>query len=252
MSLLLESIQTQDQALLDELNAMDPENLIAWASVNFGARAGIITSFQDTGCVMVDMASRVAPDLRVLTIDTLRLHPETYKLMDEIEARYDVTVERFKPDMARLKRMVAQHGEFLFFDSKSKQEYCCQIRKVEPNILALQSVDVWITGLRQDHSESRSDTPKAQFVENEWGIIIKLAPLMDWNAQQIREYSDAHDVPYNKLYDQGYTSIGCTICSTPTLPHEDIRAGRWRWFNAMDPESSKECGIHSNTSGGGI
>jgi len=118
MSLLLESIQTQDKALLDELNAMAPEELLTWTSANFGARAGIITSFQDTGCVMVDMASRVAPDLRVLTVDTLRLHSETYKLMDEIEARYDVNVESFKPYMARLKRMVAQHGEYLFFYSK--------------------------------------------------------------------------------------------------------------------------------------
>lgn len=252
MSLLLESIQSQDTALLDELNSMDPEQLLSWASTNFGDRAGIITSFQDTGCVIVDMASKVAPELRVLTIDTLRLHPETYALMDTIETRYDLTVERFKPDPERLKRMVGQHGEFLFFDSKDKQEYCCQIRKVEPNIQALQTVDVWITGLRQDHSDTRSDTPKAEFNVNEWSTIIKLAPLADWDADRIKQYVADNNVPYNPLYDQGYTSIGCTICSTPTLPHEDTRAGRWRWFNALDPESSKECGIHTNIEGGGI
>ena len=252
MSPILESIKAQDTSLLEELNAMEPEELLKWALVNFGDRAGIITSFQDTGCVMIDMASKVAPDLRVLTIDTLRLHHETYALMEEIERRYDIDIERFEPDLERLRRMVAQHGEFLFFDSKAKQEHCCQIRKVEPNIRALQTVDIWITGLRQDHSESRGDTPKAQFVENEWSTVIKLAPLVDWNADRIRAYSDEHNVPYNKLYDQGYTSIGCTTCSTPTLPHEDIRAGRWRWFNAMDPESSKECGIHANTGGDGI
>jgi phosphoadenylyl-sulfate reductase (thioredoxin) len=252
MSPILQSIQEQDTLLLEELNQMGPEEMLSWASTNFGARAGIITSFQDTGCVMVDMASKVAPDLRVLTIDTLRLHPETYKLMDEIEARYGVNVERFKPDTERLRLMMAQHGEFLFFDSKAKQEFCCQIRKVEPNIEALRTVDVWITGLRQDHSDSRSDTPKAEFNVNEWSTIIKLAPLANWNAQKIKTYVDEHKVPYNSLYDNGYTSIGCTICSTPTLPHEDTRAGRWRWFNAMDPESSKECGIHTNVDGGGI
>lgn len=240
----------QDPALLAELEAMPAEDLIRWAWDNFGDRVGIITSFQDTGCVMIDMASRVAPGMRVLTVDTLRLHPETYRLMDEIEAKYSVEIEHYKPDPDRLKRMVAQHGEYLFFDTKAKQEYCCQIRKVEPNIRALQTIDVWITGLRQDHSESRSETPKAQYVQSEWNTLLKLAPLVDWNTDQVKEYEAEHAVPKNALYDQGYTSIGCVICSTPTLPHEDKRAGRWRWFNQMDPESQKECGIHSG--GGGI
>jgi phosphoadenylyl-sulfate reductase (thioredoxin) len=194
------------------------------------------------------MASRVAPNLRVITIDPLRLHDETYALMTEIEQRYGITIERFLPDPDRLKRMVAQHGEYLFFDSKSKQEYCCQIRKVEPNVEALRSVDVWITGLRRDHSQSRGDTPKLSIAQQEWGPLLKMAPLAEWDAHQVQAYNDAHNVPYNKLYDQGYTSIGCVICSTPTLPHEDKRAGRWRWFNHLDDD--KECGIH--TAGSGI
>ena len=247
-----EAIQAQDPALLDELNAMSAEALLQWSLEHFGDRAGIVTSFQDTGCVMIDMASRVAPGLRVLTVDTLRLHAETYALMDEIESKYALRIEKFKPDTERLKRMVAQHGEFLFFDTKAKQEYCCQIRKVEPNILALQTLDVWFTGLRQDHSGSRSETPKAQYVKNEWNTLLKIAPLMDWSTEKIKTYTDEHAVPYNQLYDEGYTSIGCKICSTPTLPHEDARAGRWRWFNHMDPDSQKECGIHTNTQGGGI
>lgn len=247
-----EAIKAQDPALLDELNAKTAEALIQWAFDHFGDRAGIVTSFQDTGCVMIDIASRVAPGMRVMTVDTLRLHPETYTLMDEVEARYTLKIEHFTPDPKRLKRMVAQHGEFLFFDTKAKQEYCCQIRKVEPNIEALQTLDVWFTGLRQDHSGSRSDTPKAQYVENEWNTLLKLSPLADWNATKVKAHVEEHKVPFNSLYDQGYTSIGCTICSTPTLPHEDIRAGRWRWFNSMDPDSEKECGIHTNTEGDGI
>lgn len=247
-----EAILAQDPELLNELNAKSAEELLQWSLEHFGDRAGIVTSFQDTGCVMIDMASRVAPGIRVLTVDTLRLHPETYKLMDEIEGKYELTIEKYTPDTTRLKRMLSQHGEFLFFDTKAKQEYCCQIRKVEPNIQALQTLDVWFTGLRQDHSSNRSDTPKVQYVENEWNTLLKIAPLVDWDAEKIKTYSDEHSVPYNKLYDQGYTSIGCTICSTPTLPHEDARAGRWRWFNSMDPDGQKECGIHTNTQGGGI
>ncbi len=247
-----EALLAQDPALLEELNAMDAESLIQWSYENFGDRVGIITSFQDSGCVMIDIASRVAPGMRILTVDTLRLHPETYTLMSGIENRYGMFIEHYGPDPERLKRMVAQHGEFLFFDTKAKQEYCCQIRKTEPNIRALQTVDVWITGLRQNHSESRSDTPKAQYSENEWNTLLKLAPLADWSTERTRAYVEEHEVPYNALYDQGYTSIGCIICSTPTLPHEDKRAGRWRWFNSMDPDNDKECGIHTNIGGGGI
>ncbi len=247
----METAVKDNPELLDELRAMQPEALLEWAFQTYGQRAGIITSFQDTGCVTIDMASRVAPGLRVLTIDTLRLHPETYQLMEEIEARYSIEIEHYKPDPDRLKKMVGQHGEYLFFDSKTKQEFCCQVRKVEPNVRALQTVDLWITGLRRDHSAGRQTVEKAEFISGERSTILKLSPLADWDTSQVRAYIDEHAVPYSSLYDQGYTSIGCTICSTPTQPWEDKRAGRWRWFNALD-DDNKECGIHINTSGDGI
>lgn len=247
----MQTTVTEDRNLLEELDSMGPEALLSWASTHHGARAGIITSFQDTGTVIIDMARKVAPDLRVLTIDTLRLHPETYALINEIEAHYGLTVERFQPDPDRLRRMVRKHGEYLFFDSKDKQEFCCTVRKVEPNILALRTVDVWITGLRQDQSDSRAETPKVSYVQGEWSTVIKIAPLADWTAQQVKDYIAENDVPYNDLYDQGYTSIGCMICSTPTLPHESPRAGRWRWFNELHKDD-KECGIHTNVDGDGI
>lgn len=242
---------TEDPKLLDELNKMSPEQMLAWAQSNHAGRAAIFSSFQDTGCVMVDMAAKSAAGLRVLTVDTLRLHPETYRLINEVERRYNIEVERFEPDPAALRKMVEQHGEFLFFDSKAKQEYCCQVRKVEPNIRALQTVDVWITGLRRDHSEARESVERAAYVQQIHGTVLKLAPLADWTHQQVRDYIAENNVPYNKLYDQGYTSIGCVICSTPTKPWENKRAGRWRWFNHLDGDD-KECGIHTNTGGGGI
>lgn len=242
----------KDPELLARLNAMEPEELLAWAYETHGDRAGLITSFQDTGCVMVDMASRVAPDLRVMTIDTWRLHPETYRLIESVERRYGVEVERFEPDPDTVRNMIDRHGEYLFFDSKAKQEYCCQVRKVEPNVRALQTVDVWITGLRRDHSEGRQETPKASYIQGEWGLIIKLAPLAEWDDKRVWDYIRERNVPYNALYDQGYTSIGCIICSTPTLPWENKRAGRWRWFNEANQDDDKECGIHANTGGAGI
>jgi phosphoadenosine phosphosulfate reductase len=232
------------------LNDMDPEELLAWAQGHFPGRAGINTSFQDTGCVMIDMASRVAPDLRVLTVDTLRLHPETYRLMEQIEARYGIAIERFKPEPEQLKRMVGQHGEYLFFDSKAKQEYCCAIRKVEPNKRAIESLDVWITGLRRDQSEGRAAVDKVSRIVLEDGReLLKLSPLANWDKDQVWSYIHRHNVPYSPLYEQGYTSIGCVICSTPTMPWESKRAGRWRWFNHLDEDDDKECGIHIGGSG---
>jgi phosphoadenylyl-sulfate reductase (thioredoxin) len=237
------------EALADDLNEMSPEELFVWARAHYGERAGIITSFQDTGCVMIDLMSKAAPGMRVITVDTLRLPDETYRLMDEVEQKYGIAIERFTPDPARLNRMVAQHGEYLFFDSKSKQEYCCNIRKVEPNQRALETVDVWFTGLRRDHSAFRVNTPKAQIVDRGGRKLIKLAPLADWDQEQIDAYIRENHVPKNALYDQGYTSIGCKICTTPTRPGEDKRAGRWRWFNSQNPGDAKECGIHIGGSG---
>ncbi len=241
------TVALDDPGLFRELNAMEPEAMLAWAYEHHGDRAGIITSFQDTGCVSIDMASRVAPGLRVLTVDTLRLLPETYALMDTIEKRYGIEIERFAPNPPQLDKMIAQHGLYLFFDSKAKQEHCCQIRKVEPNVRALRTVDVWITGLRRDQSESRQETAKVSITRQEWGPILKLAPFADWDERRIREYARANNVPLSPLYDQGYSSMGCVICTTPTLPWENKRAGRWRWFNHL--EDDKECGIHTQGSG---
>ncbi len=240
--------ENMSEAELAELNALSPAELFAWALEAHGERAGIITSFQDTGCVMVDMMSRCAPGMRVMTIDTLRLHEETYRHIREMEARYGITVERFSPDPEKLERMVSRHGEFLFFDSKAKQEFCCQVRKVEPNQRALASLDVWFTGLRRDQSVARGDTPKAAIVDRGGRKIVKIAPLADWTQAEVDHYVAENNVPKNSLYQMGYTSIGCVICTTPTLPREEKRAGRWRWFNYLEGDK-KECGIHIGGSG---
>lgn len=234
---------------LEELDGLDPEELLKWAWDRHGGRAAIFTSFQNTGCVMIDMASRVAPSLRVVTIDTLRLHQDTYDLIARIESRYGIQIELFQPDPERLRRMLEEHGEFLFFDSKAKQEYCCQVRKVEPTERALATVDVWISGLRWDQSEFRKAAKKAAFIERRDRRVLKLCPLVEWSEEHVRQYVTEHNVPVNPLYDKGYTSIGCEICSTPTLPWESKRAGRWRWFNSQHAEDKKECGIHLDGSG---
>lgn len=233
---------------LKALNALSPEELLAWAFATHAEKSGIITSFQRTGCVLIDMAQRVARGMRVMTVDTLRLPRQTYEVMEAIEAKYGLTIERFAPEPQRVAKMVQQHGEFLFFDSKEKQEYCCHIRKVEPNERALATLDVWITGLRRDQSGGRAGTEKAALIRRNGRDLIRLAPLAEWSEDDAKAYMDQNGVPENGLYALGYTSIGCEICSTPTLPHESKRAGRWRWFNYLDGDH-KECGIHTQGSG---
>ena len=245
----MKAVSWSDGELLDELNSLSPEGLLSWSWENHEGRAAIFTSFQNTGCVLIDMSRRVAPQLRVITVDTLRLHRETYELIGEMEDRYGLNMERFQPDPDRVERMIEQHGEYLFFDSAAKQEHCCQIRKVEPNQRALETVDVWITGLRRDHGKSRENTSRVENVERNGRPILKLCPLADWPEERVWQYIRDNDVPHSGLYRKGYSSIGCEVCTTPTLPGESKRAGRWRWTNQLDPDHPKECGIHSDGSG---
>jgi phosphoadenosine phosphosulfate reductase len=148
--------------------------------------------------------------------------------------------------------MVREHGEYLFFDSKEKQELCCHLRKVEPNQRVLKSLDVWLTGLRADQSKGRSATPRFSLMTEgkEKRPILKVAPLVNWTEEKLRQYCKEHQVPVHKLLNWEkdgwrYESLGCILCTTPIGSHEPRRAGRWRWFNAMEGDN-KECGIHNN------
>jgi len=233
--------------------SMSAEELLGWASQAFPGRGVINTSFQYTGTAMIHMACALGLDLRFATIDTLRLQPETYAFIREIEARYGCAIEIIRPKEEMVERMVERFGEYLFFDSKEKQEYCCQVRKVKPNNELLKSVDCWITGLRRDQSAHRQETASKADLVPEYGTrrkILKLSPLADWSEERLLQYIERNDIPVHPLYEQGYPSFGCVICSTPTRPGESKRAGRWRWFNENSQPAEggdhKECGLHYN------
>lgn len=243
--------------LVKELEPIEePGRLMAELFRRFGERCAIGTSGQLTGSALIDMAVQAGvKQPRVFTNDTLRLFPETYELFRAIEQRYSLAIERFTPDPAKIEEMIRQHGEYLFFDSKAKQEFCCHLRKVEPNQRALDTLDVWITGLRADQSETRATTRRLEILQHPVSNggtrpLLKVAPLVAWTEQQVREYLTAHDVPTHKLLahalpgDWRYESLGCIICTTPIGPDEPRRAGRWRWFNAAAPGDDKECGLH--------
>ncbi len=228
----------------------DAGQLIGEIFSRFGKRAAIGTSGQLTGVVMIDLAHNAKVNPRVFTLDTLRLFPESYKLFDEIEKKYKIQIERTQPDGEDLKKMISENGEYLFFDSKEKQELCCNIRKVRPNNKILKTVDVWLTGLRSDQSARRAKTPQFQIIHHpeDHHPILKVSPLLKWTEEQLRNYIKKNKVPMHPLLNWNengwtYESLGCILCTTPISPTEPRRAGRWRWFNALDP-NSKECGLH--------
>ncbi|MDL1872303.1 phosphoadenylyl-sulfate reductase [Deltaproteobacteria bacterium PRO3] len=239
-----------NEALIQSLEPIqDPQALIGELFRRFGDRAAIGTSGQLTGVVMVDLAVKAGLKPRVFTIDTLRLFPETYELFDALERKYSLKVEKIQPDPEKLKAMLREHGEFLFFDSKEKQELCCHLRKVEPNERVLGTLDVWLTGLRADQSKARAATGRFEIIPHgpERRPILKVAPLVDWTEERLRRYCEDNGVPVHKLlfWEQDgwrYESLGCVICTTPIGPFEPRRAGRWRWFNGQDDD--KECGLH--------
>jgi len=242
------------EKLISELDAIkEPGLLMKELFTRFPGRTAIGTSGQLTGCALIDFAVQAkAPGIRVFTNDTLRLFPETLDLFQALEKRYGLTLERYTPPEAELKAMVEEYGEFLFFDSKERQELCCYVRKVLPNQRALNTLDVWITGLRSDQSSSRSGVGRFEIIDHPLGAqtrpILKVAPLADWKEADVREYLKKNKVPVHALLEKKlpggwyYESLGCILCTTPIGPYEPRRAGRWRWFNTGDDK--KECGLH--------
>jgi phosphoadenosine phosphosulfate reductase len=215
------------------------EELLAWALGEFGGRFAIVTSFQVEGMVMLDMARRLDPAVRVITLDTGRLPQETHDIIDTVRARFDVRVEVVAPDPAAVAAMVAQHGPNLFRRDRALRQLCCQVRKVDPLGRAVAGLDAWSTGLRRDAGPARQGTAKVE-PDHAHGGIVKLNPLADWTRDQVWAYAHTHRVPLHPLYEQGYASIGCAPCTRAIRAGEQERTGRWWW--EADPD--RECGLH--------
>ena len=221
------------------------EDVLRWGLETFGDRIAISTSFQVTGMVILDMAACITGgDVKVVTLDTGRLHQETYNIIEKVRRRYGVKVEMLTPDSAELSRMQGLHGPNLFYDSTSKRKLCCEIRKVRPLERRLATLDAWIVGLRRSQGGFREDVETVSLDEEHAGMI-KLAPLARWTEKEVWDYVKRNDVPYHELYDKGYPSIGCEPCTRAVQPGEPSRAGRWWW----EADSDKECGIHISPTG---
>jgi len=189
--------------------------------------------------VLTDLIARFHLDIAMFSLDTGRLPRETYDLMQEVRQRYgSVPLTVYFPDHELVEAYVARHGINGFYDSVEKRKECCHVRKVEPLRRALQGKGAWVTGMRRDQAATRGTLEVSSFDADNG--LQKFNPLLDWSHKDVWAYIRQHDVPYNKLHDQFYPSIGCAPCTRSVTPGEDIRAGRWWWEN---PES-KECGLH--------
>lgn len=227
----------------EELESWSPQAILGCALETFRSKIALACSFQAEESVLIDMMYRIrGSDFRVFTLDTGRLNQETYDCMDAIRERYRVRIEVFFPDARRVEEMVREHGLNLFYKSVEFRRLCCGIRKVEPLRRALEGLEAWITGLRREQAVTRSDVRKVE-IDKEHGGIIKINPLADWDRKQVWDYIQENNVPYNRLHDLGYPSIGCAPCTRAVKPGEDIRAGRWWW----EKPETKECGLHART-----
>ena len=221
------------------------EEVLGWGLREFGDRFALCTGFQAEGLVLLDMASKLAPEgFRVLTIDTGRLPEETHELISTVRQRYGVSVEIIYPERSEVESMVTGHGPNLFYESVAKRRLCCEIRKVRPLARKLLEFDAWAVGLRRQQSVTRREVKKVES-DPRHGEILKLSPLADWTEEQVREYTQRHHLPVHKLYAKGYTSIGCAPCSRAIMDGEDHRAGRWWW----EQDATKECGINFSSNG---
>lgn len=225
--------------LAEHFEGEQPKKVLQWALHTFHPRIALACSFSAEDVVLIDMIQRINPRSKIFTLDTGRLHQETYNLIDEIRQRYDLKVEIYFPDTSSVEEMVREYGMNPFYTSVKLRKLCCRIRKVKPLERALQELDAWITGLRREQSVTRTDVKKVGVDENH-GDITKVNPLADWGHDQVWAYIKENRVPYNKLYDRSYASIGCEPCTRPVKPGEDLRAGRWWW----EQGTRKECGIH--------
>jgi phosphoadenosine phosphosulfate reductase len=222
----------------DVMTGHDPEAILRWAHETF-PRVAIVASFQAESSVLIDMAARAGLPAHVVTLDSGRLPQETHDMIDRMRERYGVPLDVIVPDTAEVEDLVRTHGTNPFYRSVELRRLCCDVRKSRPLARALRGFDAWVTGVRRQQAATRAETQVVS-EDREHAGLTKIAPLAAWTKEQVWSYIREHDVPYHALYDQGYSSIGCTPCTRATKAGEDERAGRWWW----EVDEVKECGLH--------
>lgn len=239
---------TDIKTIFEGVEPKDSLEVLSRAINHFGNDICMATSFQLGGLVLLDMLHTIGKTVRVFSIDTGRLPEETFECAESIRRKYGIAVEWIFPRHEAVQQLETDKGLFSFKESVENRKECCGIRKVEPLGRALEGYSAWITGRRKEQSDLRQNLA---FIETDpvHAGRIKINPLIHWTKPELWYYVEEHNVPHNRLYDEGYLSIGCAPCTRPCQEGEDERSGRWWWES---PEH-KECGLHLNfKQGGGI
>ena len=224
-----------------QLATQSPQEIIRYAVESFDNIAISFSGAEDV--VLIDMAAKIGKRFQVFSLDTGRLHAETYQFIETVRKHYSIDIDVVMPEASKVEQLVKAKGLFSFYEDDHKE--CCGIRKIAPLRKQLLTVDAWITGQRRDQSPgTRADVPviqddKAFARPNE--SLTKFNPLANWTSKQVWDYIRENNVPYNALHDQGFVSIGCEPCTRPTGPGQHEREGRWWWEEA----TKKECGLHA-------
>ncbi|MCK5830039.1 MAG: phosphoadenylyl-sulfate reductase [Methylococcales bacterium] len=230
------------QTVQAELKSKNPRSILKTALENFDNIAISFSGAEDV--VLIDMALNIRKDIQVFSLDTGRLHPETYQFIEKIRQHYQIDIEILTPDRGLLDPFVKEKGLFSFYEEGHQQ--CCGIRKVDSLRRKLSTLDAWITGQRKDQSlDTRQDIPEVQIdaaFSSEGKKLIKFNPLLNWSSGQVWDHIEAYQVPFNELHQKGFISIGCEPCTRAVIPNQHERAGRWWWEEA----TKKECGLHVN------
>ena len=228
-------------ALAKEYDSRHPGEILKLALESFDNLAISFSGAEDV--VLVDMAVKLKADVQVFSLDTGRLHAETYRLLEQVREHYKLRLEILYPDANALEKLVREKGLFSFYKDTHKE--CCGIRKVMPLRRKLNTLDAWVTGQRKDQSpDTRATVP---VIEEDAAFssadhrLIKFNPLSNWSSAQVWQYIRDNDVPFNELHNKGFVSIGCEPCSRAILPNQHEREGRWWWEEA----TRKECGLHA-------
>ncbi|MEX0951058.1 MAG: phosphoadenylyl-sulfate reductase [Gammaproteobacteria bacterium] len=233
------------EQLAAEFDQRTPQDILELALSKFDNIAISFSGAEDV--VLVDMATKINPRVKVFSLDTGRLHPETYRYLEQVRQHYGIEIEAMYPEADAIEALVREKGLFSFYQDGHKE--CCTIRKVLPLKRKLATLDAWVTGQRKDQSPgTRAAVP---VVEHDKAFstadhdLYKFNPLSNWSSAEVWHYIRSNDVPYNELHNKGFISIGCEPCTRPVLPSQHEREGRWWWEEA----TMKECGLHAGNLG---
>lgn len=236
-------VDIMDKIIIDnwnvELSNSSPGEVISFFFKQFPGKVVLSTSLGLEDQVLTEMVSSIDNKAPVFTLDTGRLFPETYDLLDRTCKKYNIKIDVYFPDTKDIENMVNNKGINLFYESIQNRKLCCNLRKIVPLARAMKGYDAWITGLRKDQSVTRTGMKLVEWDEN--NNMLKINPLINWTAKDLTDYIETNNIPYNALHKKGFASIGCQPCTRAIEPGEDVRAGRWWWENP----DTKECGLHS-------